>query len=205
MVGKRASVSSAKIVDIFLGLLVCSKFCMMTGTGLREVCQKMKKGLIVALSLSFLCCACARVQYNVLKGQEDLKSESNAPGRYKSFNPSPSKIHPPSASKTQTIGRYRFKLNVSPDPPRAQKEVDIDLTVQDVHTGEPVMDLDARCRGIMQEQMFITRCDTPHQKDSLGHYPLSVVYSMAGDWTLRFDIKTPEGKILKPAFTITVE
>ncbi len=167
--------------------------------------MKMKKEMIAALCISVLCCACSNVKYNVLKGQKEVQSDKNAPGRYKSFNPSPAKINPPSSNRTQTIGRYRFKLNVSPDPPRAQKEVDIDLTVQDVHTGKPVMDLKAECRGIMQERMFITRCDIPHQKDSLGHYPMSVIYSAAGDWTLRFDIQTPEGKTIKPAFTITVE
>lgn len=150
--------------------------------------------------------ACARLQYKTLRRQYDFL-DTEIPTTYHVYRPEKS-IKPDISvgkNRIQEIDGYVFRLFIKPYPPRAHEKVELDLAVQESKTEKPVMDLDVQCRAIMRNKFFINRCEQPHQKDSMGHYPISVKYSTAGSWQLRFEVKTPEGKILKPVFTISVK
>lgn len=123
-------------------------------------------------------------------------------------DPSPhiiKRAHVTEHERIKKIDQYVFRLYITPDPPKAQEETEISLAVQLVDSDQPVMDLAVGCRAIMQDHLFITRCEKPRQKDSVGHYPMRVIYSTPGEWQTRFEVKTPEGKMLEPVFNILVK
>jgi hypothetical protein len=152
---------------------------------------------IFGISLCLSLFACGTVRYQPVQSGTEPYSLT-----YNPVAPTPTAV-PAADTRIQEIEGNIFHLYLMPENPRVNQEVEIDLAVEDA-AGKPVKKLDVSCRSIHEDHFFISQCKKPYTKNAIKHHVMSIVYESSGQWQLRFDVKTEDGRILNPVFNITV-
>lgn len=151
--------------------------------------------------------SCSKLQYRTLRRQYDFLDEKQTQSSYHVYRQDKDPGNKPKLTENPTIklDNYLFQLSAVPYSPQSPKKVVLDLYAQKADSGEPAVDLEVMCHAIQQGTIFINTCSKPHVKDSKGHYTTTVEYNAPGEWQIRFEVKTPDNKILKPKYTILIK
>lgn len=167
----------------------------------------MKKELFkLAMLLSVLSLySCSKVQYQTLYRQYDVHDEEQTWHKVYQHDKDNNNKAKLTENPTIQLDNYLFQLSAAPYSPKSLKKVVLILTAKKADSGKPALDLEVICHAIQQETIFINTCNKPHVKDTKGHYTTTVEYNAPGKWQVRFEVKTPDNKILKPIFYIVIE